>query len=113
MVQGKLCWRPMGRLNESRISAALTDTLAAGSSLGMDAGLHAQHYAAVFVGLDADVIVREPDGAVVRGRAVMIAPDVWHSASCAGVAVGLLYDPEAHPRVAATRGRVAVLDSHL
>jgi AraC-like DNA-binding protein len=103
----------MGRLNESRISAALTDTLAAGSSLGMDAGLHAQHYAAVFVGVDAHVIVREPDGAVVRGRAIMIAPGVRHSASCAGVAVGLLYDPEALPRVAVAaraRGRVAALD---
>ncbi|WP_437547745.1 AraC family transcriptional regulator [Sorangium sp. So ce367] len=90
----------MGRLNESRISAVLADAFAVRASTAMGSTLHAEHGAAILVGLEREVTVTEPGGAVVRGRAVVVPPDLWHAAASPGPTLGFLYDPEAMPHVA-------------
>ncbi|WP_437876493.1 helix-turn-helix domain-containing protein [Sorangium sp. So ce513] len=92
----------MGRLNESRIGAVIAEAFAVRASTAMRSTLHAEHGAAILVGLDSEVTVTVPGpgGAVVRGRMVAVPPDVWHAASCPGPTLGLLYDPEVMPHVA-------------
>ncbi|WP_437589747.1 helix-turn-helix domain-containing protein [Sorangium sp. So ce1000] len=90
----------MGRLNESRIGAVIADAFAVRASTAMRSTLHAEHGAAILVGLEGEVTVTGPGGAAVRGRVVVVPPDVWHAASSPGPTLGLLYDPEEMPHVA-------------
>ncbi|HTN92756.1 MAG TPA: AraC family transcriptional regulator [Sorangium sp.] len=90
----------MGRLNESRIGAVIAEAFAVRASTAMVSTLHAEHGAAVLVGLDSEVTVTVPGGAAVRGRMVVVPPDAWHAAACPGPTLGLLYDPEVVPHVA-------------
>ena len=89
----------MARLNETRISALLTEPLGATFSRSAAASRHTEHGASVLVGLDADVAVHGDDR-VVRGRAVIVPPDVPHAAHCSGPVVAFAFDPELCPRVA-------------
>jgi AraC-like DNA-binding protein len=103
-------------LNESRIGGIVADGFAVRASTGTCSSLHAQHGAGILIGVDADVIVTTADGARVRGRAVAIPPHLVHATFCAGPSVGLLYDPEASPRVSGyTRrsGAPFALDPHV
>ncbi|WP_437278629.1 helix-turn-helix domain-containing protein [Sorangium sp. So ce375] len=90
----------MGRLNESRIGAVIADAFAVRASTATRSSLHAEHGAAILVGLEGEVTVTEPGGGVVRGRAVVVPPDVWHAAVSPGPTLGFLYDPEEMPHVA-------------
>ncbi|WP_437570372.1 helix-turn-helix domain-containing protein [Sorangium sp. So ce542] len=108
----------MGRLNESRIGAVIAESFAVRASTAMASSLHAEHGAAVLVGLESDVTVAvpEPGGAVVRGRVVVVPPDLWHAASSPGPTIGLLYDPEETPHVAGyarQRGGACPLEGRL
>ncbi|WP_437484449.1 helix-turn-helix domain-containing protein [Sorangium sp. So ce1014] len=108
----------MGRLNETRIGAVIAEAFAVRASTAMASTLHAEHGAAVLVGLESDVTVTvpEPGGAVVRGRVVVVPPDRWHAASSPGPTIGLLVDPEEMPRVASyarLRGGACPLEGRL
>lgn len=85
----------MARLNETRMSAVLEERLGAAFTTCLIADPHASHATTVIVGLDADVNV-----GAVRGRAVLVPPDVVHSARCAGPVVAFTFDPELAPRIA-------------
>jgi AraC-like DNA-binding protein len=82
-------------LNETRISAVLGERLGAAFTTSVATDAHATHATTVIVGLDADVAI-----GAVRGRAVIVAPDVAHRASCPGPAVTFTFDPELLPRIA-------------
>ncbi|WP_437287888.1 helix-turn-helix domain-containing protein [Sorangium sp. So ce406] len=108
----------MGGLNASRIGAVIGEAFAVRASTAMTSTLHAEHGAAILVGLDSEVTVTlpGPGGAAVRGRMVVVPPDVWHAASCPGPTLGLLYDPELMPHVAGharLRGGPCPLDGDL
>src|SRR5262245_51368995 len=89
----------MGRLNESRMSATITDEFAATASVSMGLSLHARHGTGVHIGLDSDVTVREPGRPAQRGRIVIVPPDALHTAVCPGPCLSLLYDPELVPEL--------------
>ncbi len=95
------------RLNETRIGGVVADAFAVRASAPGAAArasastLHAQHGAGLLVGLDRDVIVTAPGRSPVRARVVAVPPDVLHAAHGEGAGVGLLYDPELAPHVAA------------
>ncbi|WP_437675772.1 helix-turn-helix domain-containing protein [Sorangium sp. So ce131] len=91
----------MERLNESRIGAVVTEEFAVRASTSTTSTLHAQHGVGILVGLDADVVVTEPGGGCVRGRVVVVPPHLPHEVASPGPTVGLLYDPEMAPDVAA------------
>lgn len=91
----------MERLNESRIGGVIAESFAVRASIATSSTLHAQHGAGIFVGLDGDVAVSEPGGACARGRVVVVPPDLPHTAGSRGPTVGMLYDPELCPQVAA------------
>lgn len=87
------------RLNESRIiaraqSSVITDALGARASLFVRKSLHAPHGSALFVGLDADVTVLPRDGAAVRGRVLLVPPDLTYAVEAPGPTLEVLYDPE-------------------
>jgi len=106
----------MERLNESRIGALITDAYAVRASTGVASTLHAQHGAAILMGLDSDVTVTEPGGRRVRGRVVVVPPHVWHATSSPGPTLALLYDPQAAPHIAdysRLHGGAFPLESHL
>ena len=84
----------MARLNETRMSAVLDERLGAAFTTCLIADPHAAHATTVLVGLDADVTVN-----AVRGRAVLVPPDVVHAARCAGPVVAFTFDPELAPRI--------------
>ncbi|MDY7225655.1 AraC family transcriptional regulator [Hyalangium rubrum] len=90
----------MERLNESRIGAVLKEAYAVRAATSMVSTPHAQHGVGLLVGLDSDVTVVEPGRAPVRGRVLVVPPQLWHSASCPGPSLGFLYDPQAAPRLA-------------
>jgi AraC-like DNA-binding protein len=96
--------RTVASLNVSRIGAVIADAFAVRASTAMASTPHAEHGAALLVGLEHDVTVTVtvpgPGGAVVRGRAVVVPPDLWHAAASPGPTLGLLYDPEGVPHVA-------------
>lgn len=103
----------MERLNAPRVAGLIVDDFAARATIETASTLHAQHGAGIFIGLDADVEVALPTGARVRGRVVVTPPDVVHAAACPAPALGLLYDPERAPGLAAwtrQRGGPFVLD---
>jgi AraC-like DNA-binding protein len=94
----------VGRLNETRIGAVLAPAYGVRASHATASTAHAQHGAAVFVGLDHDVTVVVPTGRPVTGRVVAVPADLVHAARSPGVTLGVLVDPEAMPRVAAAIG---------
>jgi len=100
-------------LNDSRvIGGAIEDRYAVRASTSMASTRHAQHGTGVFVGLEGDVSV-DAGGRRVVGRIVVVPPDLVHTAACAGLTLGLLYDPEVEPAIAATarsRGAPFALD---
>jgi AraC-like DNA-binding protein len=89
----------MKRLNETRIGALLTEPFGGTFSRTAAMSRHAEHGASVLVGVDADVEVRGDAGAV-RGRAVLVPPDLPYTAACPGPIVLYTFDPELCPRVA-------------
>ncbi|AKJ00989.1 AraC-like DNA-binding protein [Archangium gephyra] len=96
----------MERLNESRIGAVITEAFAVRASTATESTLHAQHGAALLVGLDGEVTVTEPGRASVRGRVVVVPPHLPHAVASPGPTLGLLYDPELAAHVASySRGR--------
>jgi AraC-like DNA-binding protein len=90
----------MARLNESRTSALLTEPFGAAFTRTAATSPHALHSVSVIVGLDSDVEVTTARG-VVRGSAVVVAPDTVHTSHSAGPALTLTFDPELCPAVAA------------
>lgn len=74
------------------------------------ADVHASHATTVIVGLDADVTVGK-----VRGRAIIVPPDVEHPARCPGPTVALTFDPDRSPGIAgfARERGIASLDARL
>jgi len=90
----------MGRLNESRIGAVLTEAFAVRASTSTVSTPHAQHGTGILVGLDADVTVTGPGGLCVRGRAIVVPPHLTHAVASPGPTFGFLFDPEAAPHVA-------------
>ncbi|HEY0477619.1 MAG TPA: helix-turn-helix domain-containing protein [Kofleriaceae bacterium] len=89
----------MARLNETRIGALLTEPFGGTFSRSAAASCHAEHGTGVLVGLDADVVI-DAGGGLVRGRAVIVPPDVPYAASCPGPVVSYTFDPELCPRIA-------------
>jgi hypothetical protein len=89
----------MTRLNETRISAVLTERIGGTFSRTAAAAYHVEHGACVLVGLDAHVEVRSDDRAV-SGRAVLVPPDVPFATCCPGPVVSYTIDPELCPRLA-------------
>lgn len=89
----------MARLNETRTGALLTELVGATFVRDTATSRHAEHGTTVLVGVDADVTVVTCDR-VVRGRAVMIPPDVVYAARCPGPTVSTVLDPELVPRAA-------------
>lgn len=90
----------MQRLNESRIGAVIAEAFAVRAATAMESSQHAQHGAALIVGLDSDVTVIGPGGARCCGRTIVVPPDWPHAASCPGPTLGLIFDPEQAPRLA-------------
>lgn len=90
----------MERLNESRIGAVLTEAFAVRASTATESTLHAQHGAALLVGLDGEVAVTQPGRASVRGRVVVVPAHQPHAVASPGPTLGLLYDPELASHVA-------------
>jgi AraC-like DNA-binding protein len=91
----------MGRLNETRIiGAAIGPGFGARATTATEATLHAQHGVALFVALEGEVTVKEASGATIRGRVVVVPPDLAHANESPAPTLGLLYDPEELPRVA-------------
>jgi len=88
---------PIARLNESRIASWLGDAYAVRASPKTAASLHAPHGTALFVGLDADVTIDRH----TRGRAVLVPPDALYEVHSPGPVIGICFDPERLPRVAA------------
>jgi AraC-like DNA-binding protein len=84
----------MARLNDSRIASVLGDSYAVRMSRSTHASLHAVHGVALFVGLERDVSIRDHAGRTVRGRAVLVPPDIVHAVDSDGPAMGVCYDPE-------------------
>lgn len=106
----------MARLNETRVAGVIADAFAIRASTSTTSSMHAQHGAALFVGLDADVVISEPGRPPVRGRAVVVPPDVQHGGVSPGPTLGMLFDPELTPQVAAfarARGRAVPLEGRL
>lgn len=91
----------MARLNDSRIASLLADSYAVRVSASTHASLHAVHGAALFVGLERDVAIRDHAGRTVYGRAVVAPPDVVYAVESDGPAIGICYDPERMPALAA------------
>lgn len=89
----------MTGLNESRIGAVITDAFAVRASDGTRSTIHAQHGTAVLIGVDSEVVVTAP-GQRSAGRVVVVPPDWPHEVACPGPTIGLLFDPEAAPRLA-------------
>ncbi|WP_437967890.1 helix-turn-helix domain-containing protein [Sorangium sp. So ce260] len=85
----------------------ITDAFASRASTSTASTLHAQHGALLAVGLDSDVTVTGPGGARVRARVLVVPPDVAHAVACPGPSLGILYDPEVVPHVAAYARRRA------
>ncbi|XXY44893.1 helix-turn-helix domain-containing protein [Sorangium sp. So ce269] len=79
----------------------ITDAFASRASTSTASTPHAQHGALVAIGLDSDVTVTGPGGARVRARVLVVPPDVAHTVACPGPSLGILYDPEVVPHVAA------------
>jgi AraC-like DNA-binding protein len=108
-------------LNDWRIhararSSVLGDGFGAGATLALRAASHARHGTAILIGLYADVTVGEPGREPVRGRVVAVPPDVPHAASCDGVNLAIVYDPERAAPIAAAarrRGGAFALDGRL
>jgi AraC-like DNA-binding protein len=106
----------MGRLNESRIGAVVTDVHAVRASTSTASTPHAQHGVGILVGLEHDVTVTAPGHAPMRARMLVVPPHQWHAISSPGPTLGFLYDPEAAPRVAGharARGRAFALEGAL
>lgn len=96
----------MLRLNETRIGAVLREGFAVRASTSTRSSPHAQHGAGLLIGIECEVGVTGPGGDEVRGAAVVVPPHLLHSVACPGPMLGVLYDPEALPRVADfARGR--------
>ncbi len=98
----------MARLNESRIGALLTEPFGSALTKRARASLHAEHGTGVMIGLDADVTVTTPEGAVTA-RAVLVAPHVAYAATSPGPALSFSFDPELC-RLAADRPVTALAD---
>lgn len=84
----------MQRLNESRMSAVITDVFATSASVSMNLGPHLRHGTGLIIGLDSDVTVAAAGSRPVAGRAIVVPPNLLHTAVCAGPCISLLYDPE-------------------
>ncbi|WNG44832.1 helix-turn-helix domain-containing protein [Archangium minus] len=63
-------------------------------SLDLDTTLHQSHAIKLLVGLDADVIVREPGGRLVRAPVVVIPSDIASCVESRGPVITVLIDPE-------------------
>ncbi len=106
----------MARLNDSRIASLLADAYAVRVSTRTASTSHAQHGIALFVTLESDITVTDTSGNIVRGRAVLVPPDLEHTVDSPGVTIGICYDPERLPRVAARsrcRSTVHALDGRI
>ena len=91
----------MARLNDSRIASLLADRYGVRISSRTSSTSHAQHGVALFVTLESDITVADAHGHITRGRAVLVPPDLAHTVESPGPTIGICYDPERLPRVAA------------
>lgn len=99
------------RLNDSRIGAHLDDDVGVRASTRTFSSSHAQHGVALFIALDAQVVIGE-----VRGAAVIVPADCENEVSAPGPVIGICFDPERMPRVHAFSravGRPAALEGKL
>jgi AraC-like DNA-binding protein len=106
----------MPRLNDSRIGTLLGDRYGVRASTWTSSTPHAQHGAALFVTLEAEMTVTNSHGDVARGRVLIVPPDLENSVHSAGPVIGICYDPERVPRVTARsrcRGGAYALDGRL
>jgi AraC-like DNA-binding protein len=106
----------MARLNDSRIGTLLGDLYGVRASARTTSTLHAQHGVALFVTLEAPLTVVDARGVITRGRAVLVPPDLANSVHSPGPTIGICYDPERLPRVAArsrSRTTAHALDGRL
>ncbi|HEY5949615.1 MAG TPA: helix-turn-helix domain-containing protein [Kofleriaceae bacterium] len=106
----------MTRLNDSRIGTLLGDRFAVRASARTVSTLHAQHGAALFVTLETPLTVVDTHGNVARGHVVLVPPDLENTVLSAGPTIGICYDPERLPRLAArsrARGSAQALDGRL
>jgi hypothetical protein len=99
--------RHMARLNDSRIGSVLVDAYGVRATTRTSSSRHAQHGVALFVTLERDIEVRTA-GRTVRGRAVLVPADVEHEVTSPGATIGVCFDPEARPRLAARARQVGV-----
>lgn len=91
-MSAKVAAEGEGVLNEARV--AFAGAWATRFAPAMTSRWHAQHAAALLVGLDVDVSVETPEG-TLQGRALLVAPDRLHRARCPGPSLAVLFDPEA------------------
>jgi len=106
----------MARLNESRISRVLGDSFGVRSSVRTVSSMHAQHGAALFITLDAPMSVTDARGERAIGRVLLVPPDLENSVHSEGPVIGICYDPERLPRLAArsrTSGTAQALDGRV
>jgi AraC-like DNA-binding protein len=88
-------------LNDSRISGFVSPDYAVRASPGTFSAMHAHHAVGIFVALEHDAWVRDGDGAEIRGRVVVMPPDLAYEAQSPGATLGMVFDPETMPEVAA------------
>lgn len=100
VIEETVCWTGVRRLNGSRIGGSLNGERAVRASTATSSTLHAQHGTGVVVGLERDVAVAHGGGTRVRGRVVVVPPDLAHAVASEGPTLGMLYDPEAAPALA-------------
>jgi AraC-like DNA-binding protein len=91
----------MARLNESRMVSVVGDAFGVSAAPELRSAMHAQHGAALLVGLDHDVTVIDACGARASGRVMIVPPDVPHEVYAPGPVVGMLFDAEARAHVTA------------
>jgi AraC-like DNA-binding protein len=106
----------MARLNDSRIGSLLGERYGVRASAHTASTSHAQHGVALFITLDTEMTITDRRGDVVRGRALIVPPDLENSVHSAGPVIGICYDPERMPRLAARsrcHGGAHVLDGRL
>jgi AraC-like DNA-binding protein len=87
-------------LNGSRIAGVLADPFAVRTSTATESSPHSVHGHALFVGLDRDVTITNAAGPL-RGRVVLVPAGTVHAVASPGRTIGICYDPERSPIVAA------------
>jgi hypothetical protein len=99
------------RLNDSRIGNHIDEDSGVRASTRTFSSRHAQHGVALFITLDADVVVGN-----ARGSVVVVPADYENAVEAPGPVIGICFDPERMPRIhafARAQGRPTALDGKL